>query len=283
MKKVIVAALALIMMLQTGIAEEAMDYRAIGSQARIFGTEGGAAITLLPGDEARVVCTVPERADVTVIGETAEGYVLVNYEGNWGYAYWEYIDMMSSANDASRKSVLPEDIAAVNGFISAFTKVQLAGSEWGSGEGITYSDVEKFAAYRLWLAGDECVEKGEYDGENDIRIPAEAIANAAAGYFDAGTLNAPAAGDYLYFDSSDFSAGPFAVVTDFSDLQDGKFVVRFNTYGAGSDWAYDCAALTADAAAEQYPEDMGYGYAIISASGYSDYVGYRLVDMIAVY
>ena len=287
MKRLLVLVIVLLMMIQTGIAEGEMDYRAIGSPARIFGTENGAVMTLLPGDESSVLCTVPERDGILVIGETADGFVLVNYQGQWGYVYWEYIDMMSSVGDISaRNAMIGDDLSKVNGFITGFTRAQLAGSETGSGTGIAAapeSCAEKFAAQQLWLAGAECVEEGEFDDGNDIRISAEAVADFAAGYFENDVLSTSAGDDFCYYNSSEFAAGPFAIVTNISDIQDGIFAVKFNTYGMGSDWNEECAALTAEAAAEMYPENIGFGYAIISATEFADQDGYRLVDMIVRY
>ena len=292
MRKIsLIITFVLLFALTSGIAEVEMNYSMIGTPGRIFNAQDGAALTIEPSADSQLIASIPENAQVTIIGETDNGYGYVNYEGQSGFVPFENLDIGMTSGGLSIKSQLSDaDWKAINAYLSVFTQAHLGyyytGGVFKAAEASDAQLVEFYIEY-MWFNAYESVEWGEYEQDTNARISDKGAAELLEKYFGRTGVDVSQTlyckwmdGWYYFQETGGRMSGPFALSDNVIDFQNGTFGVYFCTYGPAEAWDEQSLSLTQQEAQNRYPYGQGYGYAIIEAEDISDPDGYRLVELV---
>ena len=290
MKIIIALLLVASLFVSSAVSENGDIYTAIGSIARLFGA-GQIAVYSEPSDAYDPMFMLDEKTEVTVIGENAEGYTLINVHGESGYVKSEYIDMSAGIGGLSIYSGLSDEAKLqLNRFITMFTETDLA--YYGQGvfdvNETTDEILNRCALDYMMLKGDAETEYGDFEDGNNLKITGTPdIAEFVRSVFGV-TPTTPEAAYYTYADgayyteiTNDLFRGDFAIVTNVIDMQDGTYEIRFSGFGMGYGWDEASLEMSEDEARAAYGDFPGTaGYALISADDIDDPATYRLIKLV---
>ena len=279
MKKLIVCLLALAMLLGTTALADDM-----GDILRVVNCKEYITLREAPDTHAGALDRIPLREEVDMIGRASNGFTLVAYEGQVGYALSEYLKTVESY-EGERYDPDADECYNINLFLSNFTE---QGFLWRSG---CYDSSRRDTALLTDFAIDHCWfnrtnqlewADGEYFDGYNVRLPESQIAPIVKKYFGVSIKPSHSVpyvgyrdGYYYWEETGGHTNDGFACLTYVERLDRTRYSVWFNIYGMGEDWDNEVCHYSSQEAENAYPTYGGArrcGRAIIDtgSSGLDD-------------
>jgi len=176
----------------------------------------------------------------------------------------------------------PDEHYAVNLFLSNFSEIGLSEIDTFDSDDQTLVD---FAHDHLWFNDYESYEYGEYDNDNNCRVPDDRIQEVIDKYFlDPRTVDLTQTrfdydGEYYYhLETGGWTNCGFAVNTSVCPIDDGYYYVSFMIFGGGEFWDNSALNLSISEAWAQFGHPCGYGSALISAENLTDRATIKMIS-----
>ena len=272
MKRLLCCVLAL--MLSIGAAALAEE---IGTTMMVVNCEEFITLREEPDTHAAALDRMPLGGKpVVFLGEADNGFQLVSYKGQTGYALKKYLKPVGTF-EGKHYDPSAQERYNFNLFLSNFTEV---GFLWHSGcfskaFPLDTALLTEFAIDHCWFNRQSRIEWAEdsYFNGNNVRLPEDQIAPIVKEYF--GESIKPSHnlayidyrnGYYYWEETGGHTSDGFACLTGVERLDDARFCVAFNIYGGGEYWDNDVCYYTDSQASNAYPTYDGsayYGRAVI--------------------
>lgn len=246
MKKLFVFILIAMMIAQTALGSENMIYDMIGNEGRVL---LDAQLLAAPDDSADVICSIPARNGIVIIGEMGN-YFLVNFDGKSGYIDGSVIDFkMGIGGITVYEKLTAENIEKINAYIAGFIDAGLAVPLEGSID--THKcDESVLVRYAVLSAAN----RGE---RADLTV--SDVVNIVESLFDRTVDADNAASVTESVEIPEAFRETNVTITAVNDMQNGKYEVKF---------CFDDGE-----------ENRGYGFALISAEDIADCDTYKLLKL----
>jgi len=293
MRKVLCCVLAMLLAL-AGMSALAVE---IGTTMMVVNCNEYITLREEPDTSATALARMPlGEKGMVFLSEADNGFWQVSYKGQTGYALAKYLKPMGTF-EGRRYDPSAKERYNFNLFLSNFTET---GFLWRSGcfskaFPIDTALLTEFAINHCWFNRQNRLEWAEdsYFNGNNVRLPENQIAPIVKKYF--GESIKPSHnlayidyrnGYYYWEETGGHTSDGFACLTGVERLDDTRFCVAFNIYGAGESWDNDVCYYTAQQAAKAYPpygSSTYYGRAVIDtgSSGTGDRSGWSL-EFIAI-
>ena len=277
MKKRLICALLALLLCAAGASAED-----IGSRLSVYKCNSYITLREEPDKSARALTKIPKNAGVDLVGWGENGFLLVAYRGQTGYALEEYLRLVDDY-EGDGMELTRKQRYNLNLFLSNFTE---QGFLWRGGcydeSWIDSAVLTRFAVEHCWFNRQNRLEWGDYFNYNNVRLPKSQVAPIVKKYFGVTitpSKNAPYLdykNDYYYWEETGGHVKDgFACLTDAQKLSSRRYSVWFEIYGAGEDWDNDVCYYTPRQAEQAYPSYSGScyrGHAVINtgSSGQND-------------
>lgn len=214
--------------------------------------------------------------------QVQDGYWRVGTEQGQGFVLAEYLEPREERQAVSMDRELTDGQRAnLNLFLSNFTEVDFDGQN-GYFEARDELAMVDFAIDHIWFNQPDKLVWGK---DGSVRLDSELTRSVCEKYFGYAPQEpvsswCPAKDGYFQWSETGSHAQEgFALVTSVSALGDDRYVVYFESYGAGEEWDNDCCGWTIDQARGQYAQD-GRGCAELAAENLDDRSTYKLLKYV---